>query len=242
MLRATPRGCSSRVVLLAALCAHVVAATPARAGDQTAAEPGASSPLGSFETPVRCDMPSGEREYLRRLRCPDGAPPEIHGRASYGRGPYGNVLDGYEVECSGRGKQHIFMDMYHRRHREMESVPGFTLLPDLPARAAAGCPPVVPGATPGTYVFDALEVDFPARPPRDWMEVEGAAIKGDVVVQLVVLPSGRADRDSIEISRTDDEALRALARERVENTRFQAAEHRHGCRVPQAMEIGIRYR
>lgn len=232
----TPATVRLRALAVATALGALVASGAASGAEEPAA------PLGSKESPVRCDAPAGEREYLRRLRCPDGAPPEILARASYGRGPYGNVVDGYDVECSGGRKQRIYMDMYHHRHREMEPVPGFTLLPELPARAAAGCPPVVPGTTPGTYVFDALEVDFPARPPRDWMDVEGSAIKGDVVARLVVLPSGRADRDAIQISRTDDEALRALAIERIEKTRFQAAEHRHGCRVPQAMEIGIRFR
>jgi hypothetical protein len=84
-------------------------------------------PLGSFENPVRCDMPGGEREYLKRLRCGDGTPPWFERMGSFGLGPYGNILDGYEVKC-GEERFEIFMDMYHHGHVEAEAVPGFSIV------------------------------------------------------------------------------------------------------------------
>ncbi len=84
-------------------------------------------PLGTFENPVRCDMPRGERAYLNRLRCKDGATPIYERMGSYGRGPYGNILDGYEVKCGDQGFE-IFMDMYHTGFVETNTVPGFSII------------------------------------------------------------------------------------------------------------------
>jgi hypothetical protein len=86
-------------------------------------------PLGSKENPVRADMPGGQRAYLSRLRCADGARPEFGRVGSFGAGVYGRIIDGYEVVCDGSepAKSMIFMDMYHPGHREAAAVPGFTI-------------------------------------------------------------------------------------------------------------------
>lgn len=93
-------------------------------------EPGekVSGALGTKTNPVRCEDPKGERQYLNRLRCPDGNRPEYSRVGSFGAGPYGNILDGYSVKCAGREEVIVFMDMYHEGHVEKEAVPGFTIV------------------------------------------------------------------------------------------------------------------
>jgi hypothetical protein len=88
-------------------------------------------PLGSKENPVRADMPGGQRAYLNRLRCDDGARPTYNRVGSFGAGVYGRIIDGYEVLCkdSAPEKSMIFMDMYHPGHQEAGAVPGFTIVP-----------------------------------------------------------------------------------------------------------------
>jgi len=87
-----------------------------------------SGALGTKTNPVRCEDPKGERQYLNRLRCPDGKRPKYSRIGSFGIGPYGNILDGYRVKCEGRDEDTIFMDMYHEGYIEKEAVPGFTIV------------------------------------------------------------------------------------------------------------------
>lgn len=58
-----------------------------------------SEPPGSKSNPVRGDGPRGERQYLKRLRCPDGKRPQYDRVGSFPGGPYGNILDEYRVKC-----------------------------------------------------------------------------------------------------------------------------------------------
>ena len=92
-------------------------------------EPKVSGELGSKTNPVRCSGPYGEREYLNRLRCSDGKAPEYFRVGSFGKGPYGHILDGYSVKCEEKDSVTVFMDMYHK-HVEKEPVPGFTIVDD----------------------------------------------------------------------------------------------------------------
>lgn len=88
-------------------------------------------PLGSDKNPVRADMPRGQRAYLARLRCPDGAAPTFERVGSMGMSPYGGVVDGYEVVCAGAKPTAtlIYIDMYHPGHVEPNAPPGFTIVP-----------------------------------------------------------------------------------------------------------------
>lgn len=86
-------------------------------------------PLGSKENPVRTAMPAGERAYLARLRCTDGAAPSYERQGSGGGGPYGNILDFYQVTCAGAEPVPVVMDMYHAGYVEDRPVPGFTIVP-----------------------------------------------------------------------------------------------------------------
>jgi hypothetical protein len=83
-------------------------------------------PLGSDKNPVRVNMPVGEQAYLRRLRCEDGNAPGFDRGGSVGRGPFGFIVDVYNVTCPGKAAVEVYMDMYHER-RENRPVPGFTI-------------------------------------------------------------------------------------------------------------------
>lgn len=91
----------------------------------------ASHPLGTEENPVRVNMPAGQRSYLGRLRCADGKTPTFHRLGSAGDGPYGTIIDGYQVDCPGSqpASNVIFLDMYHPNHYETEAPPGYTIVP-----------------------------------------------------------------------------------------------------------------
>jgi hypothetical protein len=90
----------------------------------------AGIPLGSEKNPVRTSMPAGERAYLERLRCSDGNAPAFHRSGSVGEGPYGKIMDRYELTClTGQpATASVYMDMYHD-HVEDRPVPGFTIKP-----------------------------------------------------------------------------------------------------------------
>ena len=87
-----------------------------------------SKPLGSFENPVRVFMPAGQKYYISRLRCSDGETPRYERVGSAGRGPYGNVVDVYDLRCQTGEPFSIVFDMYHKDYVEARPVSGFTLL------------------------------------------------------------------------------------------------------------------
>ena len=89
----------------------------------------ARHPLGSEDNPVRSAMPAGERAYLARLRCADGTAPAYERQGSGGAGPYGNIIDFYQVTCAGAAPVQVVMDMYHAGYAEDRAVPGFTIVP-----------------------------------------------------------------------------------------------------------------
>ena len=85
-------------------------------------------PLGSQENPVRVAGPEGERAYLARLHCADGAPVHIGARREAGVGPYGSVVAAYDIACAG-GSSRIVFDMYEEEHVETRAPAGLTLTP-----------------------------------------------------------------------------------------------------------------
>ncbi|HYI39271.1 MAG TPA: hypothetical protein VE053_03025 [Allosphingosinicella sp.] len=86
------------------------------------------SPLGSKANPVRENMPEGELDYLRRLRCADGSTPAADRKGNVGTGVYGNIIDHYAVTCTGAAAVDVYMDMYHDGP-ENRPLPGFTIVP-----------------------------------------------------------------------------------------------------------------
>lgn len=87
-------------------------------------------PLGSQANPVRVGGPPGQRAYLNRLRCSNGAPPTFERAGNLGPGVYGSIVDLYIVECRGGtpAKSEIVMDMYFPDHVENRPVAGFTIV------------------------------------------------------------------------------------------------------------------
>lgn len=85
-------------------------------------------PLGTLQNPVRVGGPEGERAYLARLRCADGAAARIGARREAGTGAFGSVVAAYEVGCAAAAGRIVF-DMYHAEHVETRAPAGFTLQP-----------------------------------------------------------------------------------------------------------------
>ncbi|CAL1691872.1 hypothetical protein MMB232_02027 [Brevundimonas subvibrioides] len=110
--------------------AAMVTGVPAARADAIAARI-ADKPLGSVENPIRVNMPPGQRDYLSRLRCANAAAPTFQRIGSTGMGPYGQIVDAYQVDCPGStpaaGLLHL--DMYHPTHVETQAPAGFTLIP-----------------------------------------------------------------------------------------------------------------
>lgn len=111
------------------MCGLMLGLAPAGMADELTPEQQAEvdqRPLGIPGNPVRCDMPNGERYYLARLVDPAGTEIDFERMGSFGGGPYGNLLDGYEVTVGDRSVR-VFMDMYHPGYLEDRPLPGFYL-------------------------------------------------------------------------------------------------------------------
>jgi hypothetical protein len=87
-------------------------------------------PLGSEDNPVRVNMPSGQRAYLSRLRCENGKKPKFERGGSTGEGPFGAIVDVYNVDCgkAAPGNVSVYLDMYHPDHVERRTISGFTIV------------------------------------------------------------------------------------------------------------------
>ena len=90
---------------------------------------GRGAGIHSARSKIRCERRcrAGERAYLAQAplqRRPRRRSFERMG--SFGAGAYGNILDGYTVDCGAAapGKVQIFMDMYHGGYVETRPVPG----------------------------------------------------------------------------------------------------------------------
>lgn len=122
------------IAALALACFAASCLSTAAAPGSTAGGPFAQAdryPLGSQQNPVRVNMPPGQRAYLNRLRCSDGAAPTYQRLGNGGVGVFGSIVDIYDVRCAnGEPRQsQIWMDMYHPNHREDRAVPGFSITP-----------------------------------------------------------------------------------------------------------------
>ncbi len=113
------------MIVALALGLAACASTPAADGGGASA-----GNLGSQQNPVQVNMPPGERAYLSRLRCSDGAAPTFTRMGSSDGGGDGHILDVYAVRCAaGEPREsEIWMDMYHPTHNERRAPPGFTLV------------------------------------------------------------------------------------------------------------------
>ena len=240
---------------LTAICGLVmgVACAPTRPAVQP--EPASpeppSAPLGSIGNPVRAAGVFGEREFLRRLVCPGGAAPSFMRRGSLRpRDPVlsdGHILDDYAVTCAdsvaGPVVHTIVMDMYHAAYRERGALPPFTVLPELPARTAPGCPPRV-FADPDSsarYVFNELEVERPTRPLNLPAEPFVIGSAGRYNVSLVVDTLGRPEAGSIRhaVPARLSDSLRSRVDSLAGTLQFSPALHHEGCLVRQGTAVLI---
>jgi hypothetical protein len=91
----------------------------------------AAFPLGSLQNPVRVAGPEGERAYLARLRCADGALPRVGAQRPGGTGGFGNVVEIAPVDCGAAapGRGEILFDIYHEEHPEQAPPSGFRFAP-----------------------------------------------------------------------------------------------------------------
>ncbi len=214
--------------------------TTSMAADRPKRELDLSKPLGSMENPVQACSPAGQREYLMRLRCATGEAPKFSRSGNLGEGPYGNFVDAYKLECQS-GDTQVIMDMYRCRHRELKPVPGFTVLAELPAKIAKGCPPAVPGEPLGRYAFNALEVETPVKRPSEIDNPPKLSVGGKAYYSLVVDEKGMADPETIEVKYLQNEAIRGRAIEYVKGMKFTPAVHHESCTVRQRVEFGINF-
>ncbi|WP_331346556.1 hypothetical protein [Cellvibrio sp. UBA7661] len=88
--------------------------------------------LGSKDNPVRVSGPMGQHDYLSRLVCDNHEPVSAFQRAgSAGIGPFGNIIDLYDVICDtnkGAVTHNIYLDMYHGDYNETRPAAGFIAL------------------------------------------------------------------------------------------------------------------
>ncbi|MDB5694018.1 MAG: hypothetical protein JWO81_3081 [Alphaproteobacteria bacterium] len=91
----------------------------------------AAFPLGSLQNPVRVAGPEGERAYLARLRCADGAIPRIGAQRPGAAGGFGNIVEIAPLDCGAAapGRTEIFLDIYHEEHVETAAPPGLRFMP-----------------------------------------------------------------------------------------------------------------
>lgn len=201
-------------------------------------QPGA---LGSRENPIKARGPRGEREFLVRLRCPDGRAPAFERLGSTAPGEDGDLLDSYVVRCpSGSPTFLLLMDMYHN-HRETGPLTPFVVLEYLPARLAQGCPPQV--ADPDSsrrYVFTEFEVDSAAVTLHRIPSWINAPASGYAHTEFVVDTLGRVESTSLSI-RADSKEVERQARGILDTLQFRPAVHHAGCRVRQRVAGALEF-
>ena len=136
------------------------------------------------------------------------------------------------------------MDMYHST-RERRAITGFTVLPELPARLAKGCPPDV-GPTADSsarYVFNFLEVEKPAAPLKPLpTQPISVGTRGFMTIGFVIDTTGRPEPESIRFREPPAGSQKAVADSIMADLRFTPAEHHAGCLVRQGTSLQLTFR
>jgi|SRR5580700_784418 hypothetical protein len=84
----------------------------------------------AMDRPIPCHMPIGERQYLGRLRCPQGHKFNCHRMGSMNSPYMPNPVDTYRIFCTGgECGMDLHFDMYQEGHGEQLTPPGYTLAP-----------------------------------------------------------------------------------------------------------------
>lgn len=203
----------------------------------------ATKPLGDAKNPVRACGSEGQKEYLGRLQCANGETPTFSRKGGFGRGPYGSIIDGYDVAC-GSTQREVFMDMYHCNYRETRPLDGLAILPELPARLAKGCPPEVPSQHGKEYVFYWREVEFPAKWPdglRRPPKLQNVGTGGWTFINGVIGRNGKFEADGLTVTANDaDRNLQPIV-EFVKTLTFEPALHHIGCPVRERVDIRVEF-
>lgn len=193
-----------------------------------------TSAVGSYIYPVQANGPTGQLEYLLRLVCPSGKAPTFARNGSVGAGVDRHIMDLYAVRCGEGYDVRVYMDYYHNE-RELRPIPGFTILPETPARMAEGCPPRLTenADSNAAHLFSFLEVATPAIPQRPFPErISGYGVTGRQQVRFVIDTLGQPDSSSIQAGQITSAATFAAASKLIPTLRFTPAEHHAGCKVP----------
>ena len=110
---------------------------------------------------------------------------------------------------------------------EVQAPSESTAAPVLPSAQVAAAPgPIV---VPAGHVYQDFQVEQPARPeaasvsPRYPDALRKAGVEGDVLVQFVVRPDGRADVASLKILKQSDELFGSAVRAALPMMRFKPA-------------------
>lgn len=103
--------------------AHLPGLAPGQDDLAAAVAAAAAHPLGSLENPVRVGGPDGERAFLARLRCADGAAPRIGARTDGGVGGFGSLTRAFALTC-GTSEMRVHFDIYHQEHVETRAPAG----------------------------------------------------------------------------------------------------------------------
>lgn len=198
---------------------------------------------GDQANPILANGPQGQQEYLGRLICPSGGPPDFTRIGSYGAGPDGHIVDGYAVFCPPSGPTYrVFIDMYHR-DRDTVGVGPFKAHAVLPILRLAGCPPEVTTlGLPADYVFGPRETArrmYVVGPLADTIIAEGA--HGTPRVWLTVDATGRARPDFESDLKPGDVATARALRQLLDTLQWHPAEHHPGCPVPQWLVVRFRF-
>lgn len=98
--------------------------------------------LGTKENPIRCEGPSGERQYLDQITA-SKAKLDFTEHIQYRRiGSFpvaGKILDNYEIKnLKGDVVGHLFFDMYHEGYTESKVPPDFTRLDEEALLSSTG--------------------------------------------------------------------------------------------------------
>ncbi len=198
--------------------------------------------LGSRSRPIQTDGWQDQHEYIRRLRCPGGGTPFFYSNGSLGPGARTedpHPLSVFTIECPDVMPFLLYMDKFHVV-RAMDPIPGFTILPFLPGRAASGCPPQVT-ADPDSnaaWVFNNSEIEKPAELKGMSFERSGFETM-EWHASFVVDTLGRVELESLRLAKPVTASRYKDIQRWAAGLRFTSAEHRPGCKVRALFEMGI---
>ncbi len=198
---------------------------------------------GSRSRPIRVDGELNEAEYIRRLRCPGGESPAFYSHGNLGPGDRAedsHLLNVFTIECPDVMPFLLYMDRDHVV-RAMDPIPGFTLLPFLPGRAASGCPPEVT-ADPDSnaaWVFTSSELEkLPATKGLPGV-VNLRSDSPGMYARFVVDTLGRVELESLRLAAPVSAREYQNIRKWAADLRFTPGEHRLGCKVRALVEMGV---